>query len=36
MTFKEGEKLKMIKKKLILNNFKLTQIDKENILAKKF
>ena len=35
-TFKEGEKLKLIKKKLILNNFKLTQIDKENILAKKF
>jgi FkbM family methyltransferase len=34
-TFKEGEKLKLIKKKLILNNFKLTQIDKENILAKK-
>ena len=34
-TFKEGEKLKLIKKKLILNNFKLTQIDKENILAEK-
>ena len=34
-TFKEGEKLKLIKKKLVLNNFKLTQIDKENILAKK-
>jgi FkbM family methyltransferase len=34
-TFNEGEKLKLIKEKLLLNNFKLTQIDKENILAKK-
>jgi len=34
-TFKEGKKLELIKEKLISNNFKLTQIDKENILAKK-
>ena len=34
-TFKEGDKLKKIKKKLINFGFSLTQIDKENILAKK-
>ena len=34
-TFKDGEKLELIKKKLISNNYKLTQIDKENILAEK-
>ena len=34
-TFNEGEKLEMIKKKLISNNYRLTQIDKENILAEK-
>ena len=34
-TFKEGKKLELIKEKLISNNFKLIQIDKENILAKK-
>jgi len=34
-TFKEGDKLKEIKKKLINSGFSLTQIDKENILAKK-
>ena len=34
-TFNEGEKLELIKKKLISNNYKLTQIDKENILAEK-
>ena len=33
-TFQEGKKLAMIKKKLLLNGFKLEQIDKENILAK--
>ena len=34
-TFKEGEKLKLIKEKLIRNNYKLTNIDEENILAEK-
>ena len=34
-TFKEGEKLETIKKKLIINNYDLIQIDKENILAQK-
>ena len=34
-TFKEGEKLELIKKKLIINNYDLIQIDKENILAQK-
>ena len=34
-TFKEGEKLEIIKKKLILEGYKLNQIDKENILAVK-
>jgi len=34
-TFREGDKLKKIKKKLINFGFTLTQIDKENILAKK-
>jgi len=34
-TFTEGPKLEIIKEKLIKNNFKLTQIDKENILATK-
>ena len=34
-TFTEGEKLKEIKDKLILNGYKLKQIDKENILATK-
>ena len=34
-TFVEGKKLEMIKKKLISNNFNLTQIDQENILAQK-
>jgi len=34
-TFKDGPKLKLIKKKLINSNYLLTQIDKENILAKK-
>ena len=34
-TFKEGKKLELIKEKLILNNYELKQIDKENILAKK-
>jgi len=34
-TFQEDRKLKLIKDKLIMNNFKLTQIDKENILAEK-
>jgi len=34
-TFKEGKKLKEIKNKLIRKNYKLTQIDKENILAEK-
>jgi len=34
-TFTEGEKLKLIKEKLILNGYKLIKLDKENILAKK-
>jgi len=34
-TFTEGPKLEIIKEKLLKNNFKLTQIDKENILATK-
>ena len=34
-TFSEGQKLKTIKEKLKTNGFQLTQIDKENILAKK-
>ena len=34
-TFNKGDKLELIKKKLISKNFKLNQIDKENILAKK-
>lgn len=34
-TFKEGEKLDLIKKKLVLNNYDLNQVDQENILAKK-
>ena len=34
-TFKEGIKLDEIRKKLISANYKLTQLDKENILAEK-
>ena len=34
-TFTEGEKLKEIRDKLILNGYNLKQIDKENILATK-
>ena len=34
-TFKEGEKLEKIKKKLISEGYNLNQIDNENILAKK-
>ena len=34
-TFKEGDKLRKIKDKLISNGYKLEQIDKENILATK-
>ena len=34
-TFKEGEKLQLIKEKLIRNNYKLTNVDVENILAEK-
>ena len=34
-TFSEGQKLKSIKEKLKNNGFKLTQLDEENILAKK-
>ncbi len=34
-TFTEGKKLQEIKQKLISENYKLSQIDKENILAKK-
>ena len=34
-TFKEGPKLKSIKEKLIKFNYKLKEIDKENILAEK-
>ena len=32
-TFTEGEKLKKIKEKLVLNGYKLSQLDNENILA---
>ena len=34
-TFTEGSKLGLIKEKLIENGYNLTQLDKENILAKK-
>ena len=34
-TFKEGKKLKEIKEKLLKENYKLTLVDKENILAEK-
>ena len=34
-TFKEGTKLESIKSKLNENNYKLTQLDEENILAEK-
>ena len=34
-TFKEGEKLVEIKQKLVSEGYKLSQIDNENILAKK-
>jgi len=34
-TFKEGEKLQEIKKKLTNEGYQLTQIDKENIVAQK-
>ena len=34
-TFLEGPKLKITKEKLIKNGFKLTKLDKENILAQK-
>ncbi len=34
-TFKEGEKLEQIKEKLIIEGYTLSQIDEENILAKK-
>ena len=34
-TFKEGKKLELIKSKLNENNYKITQIDEENILAEK-
>ncbi len=34
-TFTEGSKLDLIKEKLIENGYNLTQLDKENILAKK-
>jgi len=34
-TFTEGPKLKLIKEKLSKNGYELTQIDNENILAKK-
>ena len=34
-TFEEGPKLKNIKEKLLKNGFKLTKLDKENILAIK-
>ena len=34
-TFTEGKKLKEIKDKLVLNGYKLSQVDKENILATK-
>ena len=34
-TFTEGPKLKKIKEKLLANGFNLSQLDQENILAKK-
>ena len=34
-TFNEGDKLDQIKKKLILNDYNLKQVDKDNILAEK-
>ena len=34
-TFLQGSKLTLIKEKLFNNGYKLTQIDKENILAEK-
>ena len=34
-TFKEGEKLKEIKEKLMYEGYKLSQIDNENVLAEK-
>ena len=34
-TFKEGEKLKEIKSKLVYEGYSLNQIDNENILATK-
>ena len=34
-TFTQGDKLKRIKNILIENGYSLSQIDKENILAKK-
>ena len=34
-TFTEGPKLRLIKEKLIENSYNLTQLDEENILAKK-
>jgi FkbM family methyltransferase len=34
-TFKEGPKLKIIKKKLINSNYLITKVDTENILAEK-
>ena len=34
-TFKEGDKLNKIKKKLLSNGYKIQKIDKENILATK-
>jgi FkbM family methyltransferase len=34
-TFNEGKKLDQIKKKLILNDYNLKQVDKDNILAEK-
>jgi hypothetical protein len=34
-TFTEGSKLDLIKEKLIKNGYNLTQLDDENILAKK-
>ena len=34
-TFNEGKKLDQIKKKLILNDYNLKQVDKNNILAEK-
>ena len=34
-TFNEGKKLDLIKKKLVVNNYDLIQLDQENILAQK-